>query len=66
VFLSIIFVTGREQKVFEEAISLLESKHTDLSAAGRGDYVHAVAMTTTTREADLDIWQSSMTPTKEN
>jgi hypothetical protein len=66
VFLSIIFVTGREQKVFEEAISLLESKHADLNAAGRGDYVHAVAMTKTTREADLDIWQSSMTPTKDN
>jgi hypothetical protein len=46
---------GGNRKGFKKAISLLESKHADLDAAGRGDYVHAMAMTKTTREADLDI-----------
>jgi hypothetical protein len=45
----------RVQENSEEAISLLESKHADLIAAGRGSYVHAMAMTKTTREADLCI-----------
>jgi hypothetical protein len=40
------------QENTEDAISLLESKHADYSAAGRGSYVHAMAMTKTTREAD--------------
>jgi hypothetical protein len=52
----------REQEGIQEAISLLESKHADLNTAGRGDYVHAMAMTKTTRDADLDIRQSSIVP----
>lgn len=42
----------RGQENSADAISLLESKHADCIAAGRGSYVHAMAMTKTTREAD--------------
>ena len=48
------------QKNNGKAISLLESKHADLEAAGRGCYVHAMAMTKMTRETDLAFWPSSI------
>jgi hypothetical protein len=50
---------SKVQENSEGAISLLESKHADLVAAGRGSYVHAMAMTKTTREADLCIAETA-------
>jgi hypothetical protein len=48
------------------AIFLITCKHADARAAGRGFYVHAMAMTKTTREGDVKPGQSSMVRPRQN